>query len=93
MPQTLLLWTRCWPYKSEPKLTEEMFGPCRCSVSTGGEERWRGTGIHQEYIHVEGASTVQPGLQRVKISEPYSRQEQDGMWNADVLEVELEFTL
>lgn len=50
-----------------------------------------GTGIHQQYLSVEDACTVQPGPQRVNISEPSSSQEQDGMWNADVLEVELEF--
>lgn len=92
--QNLPLWTCCWPYKSEPKFTEDMLGSCRCSASAGGEEMWRGTGIDQEYINVEeGACTVQPHPQRVQVSEPDSSEEQDGICNADVLEVELEFTL
>lgn len=67
-----------------------MSGLGRCSDSAGGEERWKGTGIHQEYINVQDACTVQPGPQRVNISDPISSREQDGMWKADVLKVEVE---
>lgn len=66
-----------------------MSGLGRCSDSAGGEEGWKGIRIHQEYINVQDACTVQPGPQRVNISEPISSWEQDGMWKADVLEMEL----
>lgn len=65
----------------------KMWGLGRCSDNAGGEERLKGTGIHQEYINVEDllnvACTVQPGPQRVNISESISSQEQGGMWKAE----------
>lgn len=74
----LLLALQVWA-----KADWKMSGLGRCSANAGGEEKLKGTGIHQEYINVEDACTVQPGPQRVNISEPISSQEQDGMWKAE----------
>lgn len=87
--QTLLLWTCCWPNKPDPKHTEEDVWPLAGAVPALEGRRSEG-----ELAYSGNTSMCRvPGYYRAEISEPDSRQEQDGVWNADIMELKLEFSL
>lgn len=87
--QTLLLWTCCWPNKPNPKCAEENVWPLAGAVPVPEGRRSEG----ELAFHGNMSMWRVPDYYRVEITEPDSRQEQNGMWNADIMELKLEFSL